>query len=269
MVVLDSACNCPSASTTMAGDGPWSAALKCLPLCAAVYEGNEVVLLLEPSFTIAVEAWLGGSGTARVWFVQRPDQGMVRAVASDIDYARTEEQRNSLDMPLSDLVTKLEAAATARDDEYDGRIGEDTDLPDLIDDANNLRDFLVESGAVYRGPDKTTELPPPVGGPPEAPTNVALTQKENRWFVTWDAAETGGDVYQYYLKFRSTRSDGGVTAFNNSVTLGAETEFDITFMRLYFGTEFTVQVRAWNTASYSDWTTTNTLTTPTTSTTTP
>ena len=235
---------------------------------AAVYEGNEVVLLLEPSFTIAVEAWLGSSGTARVWFVQRPDQGMVRAVASDIDYARTEEQRNNLDMLLTDLVTKLKAAATVRDDEYDGRIGEDTDLPDLIDDANNLRDFLVESGAVYRGPDKTTELPPPVGGPPETPINVALTQKltqrGNRWFVTWDAAETGGEVYQYNLKFNSTRSDGGVTSFNDSVTRGSETEFDITFMRLSFGTEFTVQVRAWNTAGYSDWTTTNTLTTPTT-----
>ena len=143
---------------------------------AAVYESNEVVLLLEPSFTIAVEAWLA-SGTARVWFVQQPDDDSpVRAVASDIDYARTEEQRNNLDMLLTDLVTKLKAAATARDDEYDGRIGEDTDLPDLIDDANNLRDFYIESGAVYQGDDKTTELPPPVGGghrrhPPTLPSN--------------------------------------------------------------------------------------------------
>ena len=233
---------------------------------AEAFEGNELVLLLTPSFTLAVEAWEGADGIADVWFVQRPDEGSVRAVASEVSLAITDDQRNSLDMLLADLVTKLEAAATELDNEYDGRIGEDTDLPDLIDDANNLRDFLVESGAVYRGPDKTTELPPPVGGPPEAPTNVALTQKENRWFVTWDAAETGGEVYLYYLMFRSTRSDGGVTLFNNSVTLGAETEFDITFMRLYFGTEFTVQVRAWNTAGYSDWTTTTTLTIPTTST---
>ena len=232
---------------------------------AEAFEGNELVLLLTPSFTLAVEAWEGASAIADVWFVQRPDEGAVRAVASEVSLAITDDQRNNLDMPLTDLVTKLEAAATARDTEYDGRIGADTDLPDLIDDANNLRDFLVESGAVYRGPDKTTELPPPVGGPPEAPTNVALTQKENRWFVTWDAAETGGEVYRYYLMFSSTRSDGTVTLFNNSVTLEAETEFDITFMRLYFGTEFTVQVRAWNTAAYSDWTTTTTLTTPTTS----
>ena len=229
---------------------------------AAVYESNEVVLLLEPSFTIAVEAWLA-SGTARVWFVQQPDDDSpVRAVASDIDYARTEEQRNNLDMLLTDLVTKLKAAATARDDEYDGRIGEDTDLPDLIDDANNLRDFFVESGAVYRGPDKTTELPPPVGGPPETPTNVALEQEGDRWLVTWDPAETGGDAYHYYLWLESTLADGTTKSFYNSKSYEAETEFEITYMAAYFGIEFTVQVRAWNSGGYSDWTAVSTFTTP-------
>ena len=229
---------------------------------AAVYESNEVVLLLEPSFTIAVEAWLA-SGTARVWFVQQPDDDSpVRAVASDIDYARTEEQRNNLDMLLTDLVTKTKAAATARDNEYDGRIGEDTDLPDLIDDANLLRDFFVESGAVYRGPDKTTELPPPVGGPPEAPTNVALEQEGDRWLVTWDPAETGGDAYHYYLWLESTLADGTTKSFYNSKSYEAETEFEITYMAAYFGTEFTVQVRAWNSGGYSDWTAVSTFTTP-------
>ena len=132
---------------------------------AAVFEGNEVVLFLGPSFTIAVEAWREGAGIETVWFVQQPDEGATRAVARDIVYARTEDQRNNLDMPLADLVTKTKAAATARDNEYDGRIGEDTDLPDLIGDANRLRDFYIGSGAVYQGDDKTTELPPPVGGP--------------------------------------------------------------------------------------------------------
>ena len=125
------------------------------------------MLFLGPSFTIAVESWEGSVGIADVWFVQRPDEGAVRAVAPDVVDAVTEDQRNKLDMPLADLVTKIRAAATARDEAYDGRIGEDTDLPDLVDDANRLRDFYVESGAVYQGDDKTTELPPPVGGPPE------------------------------------------------------------------------------------------------------
>ena len=131
---------------------------------AAVFEGNEVVLFLGPSFTIAVESWWEGAGIAMVWFVQQPDEGATRAVAPDIVFAKTEEQRNNLDIPLADLVTKIKAAATARDDEYDGRIGEDTDLPDLIDDANRLRDFFVESGAVYRGARQDDRTAPTSGG---------------------------------------------------------------------------------------------------------
>ena len=142
---------------------------------AAVFEGNEVVLFLGPNFTIAVESWFGGRGFADVWFVQQPDEGATRAVAAELSRARTEDQRNKLDMPLADLVTKIKAAATVRDNEFDGRIGEDADLPDLIDDANDLRDFYIEVGAVYQGADKTTELPPPVGGAPDESTNVALT----------------------------------------------------------------------------------------------
>ena len=229
---------------------------------AAVYEGKEVVLFLEPSFTIAVEAWKGGTAIADVWFVQRPAEEAVRAVAPDVLDARTEDQRNKLDMSLADLVTKIRAAATARDEAYDGRIGEDSDLPDLVDDANRLRGFYIESGAVYQGDDKTTELPPPVGGPPEPPTNVAVTQDGDRWFITWDAAETGGDAYRYYLWIDSTRSDGTVTSFYNTYTWRAETEFEITNMAAPFGEQFTVQVRAWNSGGYSDWTEIETLTTP-------
>ena len=229
---------------------------------ADIFEGKEVVLFLRPSFTIAVEAWGGNSKIADVWFVQRPDEGAVRAVAPDISLAQTEAQRNNLDMPLADLVTKTKAAATARDEAYDGRIGEDSDLPDLVDDANRLRGFYIESGAVYQGDDKTTELPPPVGGPPEPPTNVAVTQDGDRWFITWDAAETGGDAYRYYLWIDSTRSDGTVTSFYNTYTLEAETEFEITNMAAPFGEQFTVQVRAWNSGGYSDWTEIETLTTP-------
>ena len=229
---------------------------------AAAFEGKEVVLFLGTSFTIAVESWLGGAGIADVWFVQQPDEGATRAVAAEISLALTDEQRNNLDMPLGDLVTKIRAAATARDDEYDGRIGENTDLPDLVDDANGLRDFYIESGAVYQGDDKTTELPPPVGGPPEAPTNVAVTQDGDRQLITWDAAETGGEVSQYYVWIKSTRSDGTVKSFYNSKTFGAEREFEITYMVGSFGNEFTVQVRAWNSGGYSDWTDLKTLTTP-------
>ena len=127
---------------------------------AAVYEGNEVVLFLLPSFTIAVESWEGGTAIADVWFVQRPDEGAIRAVAPDIVEALTEDQRNKLDMPLADLVTKIKAAATARDNEYDGRIGEDSDLPDLITDANRLRDFFGRVGRRLQWPRQDNRTPP-------------------------------------------------------------------------------------------------------------
>ena len=229
---------------------------------AAVFEGNEVVLFLRPNFTIAVESWYAAAGTADVWFVQQPDEGVTRAVAADIDYARTEDQRNKLDMPLADLVTKIKAGATVRDNEYDGRIGAATDLPELIADANDLRGFYIESGAVYQGADKTTELPPPVGGAPEAPTNVAVTPDGDRWLITWDAAETGGEAYLYFVWIVSPHADGTETSFYNSPTEGAATEFEITHIAFYLDDEFTVQVRAWNSAGYSDWTDINTFTTP-------
>ena len=229
---------------------------------ADAFEGKEVVLFLGPGFSIAVESWREGTRFGTVWFVQQPDKGATRAVATDIVFARTEDQRNNLDVPLADLVTKIKAAATARDNEYDGRVGEDTDLPDLIGDANRLRDFYIESGGVYQGEDKTTVLSPPVGGPPETPTNVALEQEGDRWLVTWDPAETGGDAYHYYLWLNSTRTDGTRSSFYNSKTIGAETEFEITYMAAYFGTEFTVRVRAWNSGGYSSWTEVSTFSTP-------
>ena len=229
---------------------------------AAVFEGNEVVLFLGPSFTIAVESWYTGAGLADVWFVQQPDEGATRAVAPEISDALTEDQRNKLDMPLADLVTKIKAGAAVRDDAYDGRIGAATDLPDLVADANGLRGFFIESGAVYQGADKTTVLPPPVGGAPEAPTNVALTQDGDRWLIAWDASETGGEAYLYFVWIVSPHADGTETSFFNSPTEGAETEFEITHIAFYLDDEFTVQVRAWNSGGYSDWTGINTFTTP-------
>lgn len=70
------------------------------------------------------------------------------------------------------------------------------------------------------------------------------------------------DAYDYYLWFESIRADGTTTSFYNSKTYEAETEFEITYMAAYFGTEFTVQVRAWNSGGYSDWTAVSTFTTP-------
>ena len=48
-------------------------------------------------------------------------------------------------------------------------------LPVLIADANRLRDFYVEVGAVYEGEEATTVLPPPIPAAPGVPTNVGMS----------------------------------------------------------------------------------------------
>ena len=234
---------------------------------AAAYEGREIVVFLRAGYTIAVEAWGGSWGIADVWFVQQPEVGPVRAVAPDVVLAETEEQRAKLDMPLADLVAKIQAAAAARDARFGGRIGEDVDLPLLVTDANYLRRYYKEVGAVYRGDDRTTVLPPAAGGLPGLPTNVAVSQVSGKWMITWDAPATGGDPVRYYLWIKSAPSGSGGD-FYDSPTIGAEREFDITGMVAYLGSQFTVQVRAWNGSGYSPWTDLATFTTSTTTSTT-
>ena len=179
------------------------------PLTANAYECREMVLLLKPNPSIAVEAWTSFGFTAS-WFVHRNDTDDIRAVAEEISMAQTEEDRNQLNVPLDDLIADIRAAAAARDayiaaletttttDGAESRSAESTStssgtsttttivagllrpvgglgdsepLPVLITDANRLRDFYVEVGAVYEGDEATTVLPPPPG----VPTNVGMS----------------------------------------------------------------------------------------------
>lgn len=64
-----------------------------------------------------------------------------RAVAEHISLARTSEQRARLDIPLAELERQVRAAATNRIAVTGGRIGVAPDLPMLISDANNLRNY--------------------------------------------------------------------------------------------------------------------------------
>ena len=129
---------------------------------AKAYEGKELVLFLGTSTTIAVESFEVGP-RAGLWFVQK-DGDEIRAVAQDIEYARTEEQRSRLDLPLKDLIEQVKRAAIERTTLTDGRIGLASYLPLLVTDANHLRDYYVSVGAVYDDSDDATVLPPPVPG---------------------------------------------------------------------------------------------------------
>lgn len=130
---------------------------------ATVYEGKEMVLLLGTPYTIAVESWMVSAPVAGVWFVQNiGDQ--IRAIAQDINWARNNEERSQLDMPLDDLTKQIKQAAEERTSLTDGRMGVESYLPLLVTDANFLQDFYVSAGAMYDDSEGATVLPPPVPG---------------------------------------------------------------------------------------------------------
>ena len=145
---------------------------------ATAYEGREMILFLTTPSTIAVESWRA-KGLFTVWFLQNTESG-IRAVAQDIRYALTDGQRNKLNRPLGDIVKEIKEANEYRVEITNGRIGKDASLPLLVTDANHLRDYYIELGAVYNTGKDDTVLPPPVPGEgdppaPTIPTNEGTT----------------------------------------------------------------------------------------------
>ena len=134
------------------------------------YEGKEMVLFLSIPFTLGVEAW-GTIGGGDRWFVQQTDDG-IRAVAQNIWLARNDEMRSKLNLPLDELVEGIKKASSQRVRITDGRIGIDPDLPMLVTDVHELRDFYTRVGAVYAG-EGATVLPPPAPGEESTSTAVA------------------------------------------------------------------------------------------------
>jgi len=129
---------------------------------ANAFEGRELVLFLDLPFTIAVESWNANSNFFIVWSVQKNESNEIRAVAADIRYARTDEQRARLTVPLADLTRKVKEADEKRMIITEGRIGIDKDLPMLVTDANYLQDFYISEGAVYDDSEGATLLPPSI-----------------------------------------------------------------------------------------------------------
>ena len=129
---------------------------------AETYEGRELVMLLQPNTSISIETWMLGWQFS-TWFIQRVGDE-VRAVASDITDAITDEQRARLDLPLAELVEGLKQAAEERATITGGRIGVSLSLPMFITDANKLEDYYQVTGTKYYSSGGTTVLPPPVPG---------------------------------------------------------------------------------------------------------
>ncbi len=161
------------------GDGVWIANRFDDPAgrTAQAYEGKEVVLFLGLPFAITLEAFVINTGFS-IWFVQRDEDGTVRAVANLITEIRDPAVRADADIPLAELEQKIAEAAANRDAVTGGRIGTDPSLPLLVSDANDLRSHYTDIGAVYvttetSGEDveHPTRLPPPApgGGVPDQP----------------------------------------------------------------------------------------------------
>ena len=68
---------------------------------AQAYEGKELVLFLGLPFAVTLEAFVVKTGPFTVWFVQRDENGTVRAVAEDIGLIRVAENRPRVDIPAS------------------------------------------------------------------------------------------------------------------------------------------------------------------------
>ena len=139
--------------------------------------GVESILFLGPAIDASIEAW----EVFFIWDVERRDDGTVIAVHPDRDaWARRDNYetayRSKAEWTLTDFTTEAQAARRAMVADYDGRIDEAEDLPQLVTNANNLHAFHVETGNVNHpdGPPETS-LPPPCGlAVPDQTSNPGL-----------------------------------------------------------------------------------------------
>ena len=127
--------------------------------------GREAMMFLGPATSTSAEAWQ----VFRIWDVQRRDDDTVIAVHPDRDLWRRfrpdeyQTHLSKLEMELPAFTQAVTTAHQARVAEYGGRIGADTDLPMLVSDANQLRDYYTEVGAYDTGVPSPAQPPSPCG----------------------------------------------------------------------------------------------------------
>ena len=90
-------------------------------------------------------------GVYTTWDVQRREDGSVVAVHPHRDHWRSradyQTYRSAVEMELPAFTQAATAAHQARLTEYGGRIGPEENLPMLVSDANQLRQYYNEVGA--------------------------------------------------------------------------------------------------------------------------
>ena len=129
------------------------------------FPGKENFIFIGPPVDLSSEVWrlLG------LWDVQRQDDGTVVAVHPERDLWRRlrpddyQTHLSKLEMELATFTQAVTTANQARVTEYGGRIGEDTSLPMLVTNANQLSSYFREVGA-YDDPDNPPAQPPPPCG---------------------------------------------------------------------------------------------------------
>ena len=126
---------------------------------ATAFSGREHVLFLGPPLDVSSKAWR----LLTYWDVQRGGDDVI-AVHPNRDRWRAENptgyttHKASLEMSLADLKSKANDADDDRRDENGGRIGADTTLPLLQDNAYALDDYYTDVGA------SASAEPPPACG---------------------------------------------------------------------------------------------------------
>ena len=127
------------------------------------FPGKENIIFLGPPVDLSSEVWRllgfwdasGGDGTvvavhphSDLWLRLRPDE--------------YQPHISKLEMDLPAFNQAITTANEARVAEYEGRIA-DEDLPDLVTNANELRDYYTEVGAYNEGEPTPAQPPPPCG----------------------------------------------------------------------------------------------------------
>ena len=134
--------------------------------------GREAMLFLGPAIDVSIESWR----VYTTWDVQRRGDGTVVAVHPHGDHWRSradyQTYRSAVEMELPAFTQAATAAHLARLTEYGGRIGPEENLPMLVNDANQLRQYYNEVGA-YSHPEGPPSQPPLVYAP--APASLTAT----------------------------------------------------------------------------------------------
>ena len=122
--------------------------------------GNEEIMFIGPGWNFNFEVWQ----VFNTWDVQRKEDGSVVAVHPHAEYwLWIDQYGSSVELSLSSFASLVGAADQERINDNGGRIRPSSSAPSLVQDANNLHAFHVETGNVNH-PDGPPAMPPPPCG---------------------------------------------------------------------------------------------------------